>query len=134
MADLPSGLTRQRVDLHYFKRVSEDNWECRKCGNTWKAKKKKGYENLLSHVKQKQTDFADQMYSSNSKLDFTFPQKTKNLNGWLDWVIMTGQPFSFVDNNFTPKSCKLTPITSPTFMKYLQSMVKEVENKIESEL
>ena len=47
---------------------------------------------------------------------------------------MTGQPFSFVDNNLTQKYCKLTPITRPTFMKFFQLLVKEVEKKIESEL
>ena len=107
------------------------NWsqkmEGRKYGVTRKAKKNKGNENLFSHVKQKHTDFADQIYSSKSKLDFTIPEDTKRLYGWLEWVIMTGQPFSFVDNN-------LTPITRPTLMKYLQILVREEEKKIESEL
>ena len=75
MAELPAGLTRQRVALNYFKLVSEDKWECQKCGVTRKANKNKSYENLFSHVKQKRTDFADQINSSSSKLDFTIPEK-----------------------------------------------------------
>ena len=96
--------------------------------------KNKGHEHLFSHVKQKHNDFADQIYSSNSRLDLTIPEETKNLYGWLDWVIMTDQPISFVDYNLTQKKCKLTPITRPTFMNYLQILVKEVEKKIEWEL
>ena len=75
MADLPARLTRHPVALHCFKLVSEDNWEYRNCGVTGKAKKNKGYENLFSHVEQEHTDFADQIFSSNSKLDFTIFSK-----------------------------------------------------------
>ena len=56
----------------------------------WSCQKNKGYRKLFSHVKQKHTDFADQIFSSISKLDVTIPgwdEKPLWLAGlgYLDW-------------------------------------------------
>ena len=55
-------------------------------------------------------DFGEMMSKGNHKLDFSVPEKTKNIFGWLDLVIMESFPFSIVEDPFMRQYSRLSPI------------------------
>ena len=127
---------KREVALHYFKPLTgpDSLWECNKCGFKRKQTKNNGYETLFSHVLQKHKNYQEEMNRTNPAVEFEVSENAKNIYGWLEWVIMTGQPFNFVDNELNKKHTKFTPISRPSFMRYLQLLTKKVERKVEESL
>ena len=48
----------------------------------------------------------------------------------MEWVVMNGLSFSFVENEYNKKYTSLNPISRPTLMKYLELVKEKVEQKI----
>ena len=67
---------------------------------------------------------------SQSLHGFFVGEDAKDLYAWLDWIINSVLPFSFIEQELTPKYTKLKPISRPTFMKYLDLLTKQVESII----
>ncbi len=108
------------------------------CGNTRTQNLKKGYGNLISHIKEQHTDWEKIMeakrLNSSSKLTKFINKKAATIFGWMEWVIMANLPFSFVENDLTIKYTTLESICAKTFSKYLRLLALEVENKVRDEL
>ena len=111
------------VAKFYFEKLEDNKFKCRKCGITRKQTGS-GYENLFSHVENKHKNYHHDMNSDISKLSFHYSVKTTTIFGWLEWIIMNGNSFSFVDNEYNKKYSNLNSITRPTFMKYLNELTR----------
>ena len=61
---------------------------------------------------------------------FTFSEKSRNSIGWLEWVVMDGREFSFVEKQYTRKYSKLKPIGRKTLVSYIQMTNKKVETQV----
>jgi hypothetical protein len=125
----------------YFKQRGDSNvWKC-SCGCD--RTKLNGWTNLKSHIVGGQhPEWPDvlEALKKNGKgpLDNHFTSKitskAKNLFGWLEWIVMTDQPKSFVENTYNRKHTKLDPIGRVTFDKYLDLACSAVQDKIAEEL
>ena len=65
---------------------------------------------------------------------FNYRVSEKAVYGWLEWIIVGGNEFSMVENELDKKYSKLSAITRPTFMKYMNLLTKEVEAKVREDL
>ena len=118
------------IALHYFRKVDNAVWECNECKVRRKQITGSGYNNLYTHITAKHTDYREKVLSKNSKLTFVASPRAVNIYGWMDWVVMNGLPFSFVENEYNKKYTSLNPISRPTLMKYLELVEEKVEQKI----
>ena len=84
------------IALHYFRKVDDAVWECNECKVRRKQMPGSGYNNLYTHITAKHTDCREKVLSKNSKLTFVASPRTVNIYGWMEWVVMNGLPFSFV--------------------------------------
>lgn len=135
-------------------------WKCR-CKTTRKCDVKKyGYGNLLSHVtaghpqhiqeikefhqvncSQQQegtSKHPESATTSNqntqSSISTFFDKKTKNVYGWIDWVVGAVKPLIFCEKPLTRKYVKLESLSSKTLKKYLFKLAETVETKIASKM
>ncbi len=133
-------------------------WTCY-CGEKRK-KTGSGYTNLFDHVKNQHKNYVSVLnsakeagwnektmntghdilrqispQSTNQTTIHSFvPKKANNIYGWLNWVITSGQPFSFVEEPTTRMYTNLQRISRKTFVKYMNLTVIQVEKKISSML
>ena len=127
--------TTKEVCDRYFKHVGDDIYKCTigGCSVTRKKAPSAGYQNLFSHVAAKHPNYKSDMQSTSLSL-FTIPEKARNIYGWLELIVMNGEPFNLVENEYQRKYSNLSSICRNTFMKYLQELTKTVELKIKDEL
>ena len=60
--------------------------------------------------------------------------KAKKYHDWIEWVIMTDSPSTFVENSYNRKYAKMDPISRNTFNTYKDRIHMVVEEKIRNEL
>ena len=125
-----SAASHKDIALHYFRKVDDAVWECNECKFRRKQIPGSGYNNLYTHITAKHTDYREKVLSSNLKLTFLASPRAVNIYGWMEWVVMNGLPFSFVENDYNKKYTSLNPISRPTLMKYLELVAEKVEQKI----
>ena len=127
--------TTKEVCDRYFKHVGDDIYKCTigGCSVTRKKAPSAGYQNLFSHVAAKHPNCKSDMQSTSLSI-FTIPEKARNIYGWLELIVMNGEPFNLVENEYHRKYSNLSSICRNTFMKYLQELTKTVELKIKDEL
>jgi len=65
---------------------------------------------------------------------FLIPKKDQVAYHWLEWIIMGGLPFSFVENEFARKNSKHEPICTKTLMKYIAALKLKVRDSIKGEI
>ena len=107
------------------------------CGISRSQDLKKGYVNLVSHIKSQHPDWKEIMDSKKKIEEDKNPfinRKASTYFSWLDWVIMDDLPFTFVERPRTRKYSKMEPVGVGTFMKYLKLLTAEVETKVASVL
>ena len=61
---------------------------------------------------------------------FIVDAKSANIFGWLENVIMTSQPYSFVGDKLVNNHSKLDHICRQSFVDYMQKLSVRVEEKI----
>ena len=126
----------QELCRRFFTEQEDGKWRC-KCGKELIKKKGCGWTNLVNHLKSQHPDYNEIEENKQAKIDNFVSLKNKkaeNVFGWLEWICVELLPFSTVEKEMTRKYTNLTPICVNTFMKYMNGVVKAVENKIKAEL
>lgn len=60
--------------------------------------------------------------------------KTKNIYGWIEWILNENLLFVFVDSDSTKKYTSLKPISSRTLQRYVISLGHAIEENIKKSL
>jgi molybdopterin-biosynthesis enzyme MoeA-like protein len=63
----------------------------------------------------------------------TVPEKAKNLFNWIEWVVMTDLPLYFVEDPYTRKNVRLTPISERTLIKYINKITDKIDGKLRTD-
>jgi len=70
------------------------------CGVERTQNLKKGYQNLVSHIKEHHNNWQDIMTSKtledNTKITRFVNKKSSTVFSWLEWIVMANLPFVFV--------------------------------------
>ncbi len=133
------------IAFTFFEKISSEQkgdstvtkFKCQ-CGIQRTQNLKKGYQNLISHIKEQHPNWEEIIQSKNSKDNSKLTQfvskKASTIFSWLEWITLCNLPFLFVENPFTRKYSKLDQISVQSLMKYLKILTVEVEKKISEEL
>lgn len=108
-----------------------------KCGNERSQDVSKGYANLFDHVKKQHPDYEqeiDDVARGNQAHIQFYDRKTLNIFAWLEWIVMSMLPFTFLESDLTRKNVKLEPISRNTFTKYLLKVGEEVRIRLVASL
>jgi hypothetical protein len=115
-----------------------DEWRCNYCppgAKTYSCKNGSGYTNLVAHMKQHphvilpalvehRASVGRALNHGNTLLNYCNFIGSKGTNkgsmfyNWLELVVMTDQPMSFVDNPYVQKCCRFGQMSSKTLRKY----------------
>ena len=109
-------------------------FKCR-CGTKRSQDLKKGYVNLVSHIKNQHLDWQEIMNAKKKITDNQNPflnRKAGTYFSWLEWIILDNLSFTFVERPLTRKNTKLEAIGVVSLMKYLKQLTVEVERKVSS--
>ena len=69
-----------------------------------------------------------------TRMEFFYPKKSVQVNGWLEFVVEGLQPFQIVENKSITRHVRYAPITVKTLKKYMEKLSQRVENKISNML
>lgn len=133
----------EEIVRKYFKRIDRDHvWKC-KCGKELTQKKGTGWTNLMNHIKNQHPEYSSlqaagqqsltSLLSSRSDL-VSVSRSALNIYGWIEWVCVSLKPFSFPEDPLTRKYTNLGCMTNVTLKKYMEKLVREVEQKISDDL
>ena len=113
---------------------------CKKCGKDVVQELMAGYSNLMRHLKACLPTFVQEfqahLLTNPGRLEvYGFSDsKAANIFAWLESVILTNQPFSYVEDPIIRRQSKYEGICVDTLMKYHDLVVKRVEEKVKLEL
>ena len=112
-----------------------DNFTCKSCKECYKCRHHlvSGYANLFSHLERMHPAFQDITLDALEKdltgenLNFTRMNSSKmkdavNLYRWIEWVLTSDLPFSFVDNEITRSNSELDPFTSKALLEGMERL------------
>lgn len=131
-------MATKEITEYYFKRQrdTDDLYVCR-CGKRRKQNPRRGYGNLMDHIRSDHPKYLEELRESNRS---PFPlgnisEKAHNIYGWLHWVITDGYPFSFVDKKDTTQQySRLKSTCAKTLVSYMSKVTTAVESKITNSL
>ena len=112
-------LQNKSVVHFFFTPLGDDMFKCT-CNKRVKQPGKKGYTNLMSHLKNVHKDsWEDEYRKSKTKEQAVLPypkvnEKAEKFLRWLEWVILENREYSFVDKPLVRKNTKLEPICQKT--------------------
>ena len=119
LSDRVMDLQNESVVDFFFTPLGGDMFKCT-CNKRVKQPGKKGYTNLMSHLKNVHKDSWENEYrKSKTKQQAVLPypkvnEKVENNFRWLEWVIFENREYSFVDKPLVRKNTKLEPICQKT--------------------
>jgi hypothetical protein len=129
---------RKAICAFYYNAIegSPELWECKKCLSFKKQRADSGDENLKSHAKVCFGDDFLEVFlrsledtSGASTLDSFFQKantRERDINKWIEWVVMRNQPLSEVDNELTREGMKWSPLCAKSLPKYILQLSQEV--------
>ena len=123
LSDRVMDLQNKSVVDFFFTPLGDDMFKCT-CNKRVKQPGKKGYTNLMSHLKNVHKDsWEDEYRKSKTKEQAVLPypkvnKKAENIFRWLEWVILENREYSFVDKPLVRKNTKLEPICQKTLQKF----------------
>ena len=102
--------------------------KCKLCGV--KRSKGQGYTNLTSHIEQKHLAGVKDVILEHRKESRgpmfahvrPLSQDAKDYFNWIEWVVMGDHPFSFVENKYTRANSRISSISRPTLMEYMEAV------------
>ena len=117
--------------------TNADDYVCR-CG-TKRKRTGSSYQNPTSHVQTAHANYMDLIECdeeiTQAQLDKYFTTaESKNLYGWIDFVVNGLLPFHYIEKLIIRKHLKHEPPSLHTFMKYLQLLTEHVETKMKNQL
>jgi hypothetical protein len=105
------------------------------CGRRRVQNLKSGYGNLIGHIKTDHKDWEDVMKAKDKKVPSAFVnRKGANIFNWLEWIVMSNLPFTFVEDPLTRKQSKYESISDETIKKYLMLVTENVEKRVADDL
>jgi hypothetical protein len=122
---------------------AEGKIKCRKCEAM--CKDNSGHGNLVSHIKTKhascwQEELKQHLQgatrgSSGSMDSFVSITKVvsdeaKNINSWIEWIVLADLPITVVENEHYRKNSTLKPTTYKSITKYMTSLLEIVKMNI----
>ena len=125
----------KKLALQFFELLEGTTWIC-KCGIK-RELKGNGYTNLCSHIHSEHRELlplTDEEVNKDKITKFLYSKTTKDIHGWLHYIIMRLLPFSEVNNKYSKEFSKFGPISKMTLMKYMKELTTIVEVKISKEL
>ena len=124
--------SRKEIANFYFVELettgNSSNHQC-KCGS---KPLKQDKTNLIQNVHRVHPDWKKEMKTAMTakSFDFALNQKTKDIYQRLDWVIMEGLPFNFVEKVRTLENTKLDRISTKRLVKLIENLIPLVENEV----
>jgi hypothetical protein len=116
---------------------SPNEYKCTVCG-TQRKRFGSSWENLMSHIRESHKNYIELMKfqkdNSQGSLYRYVDSKTKNIWGWMKFIVKRGVPFSWCEDKIVREFSKLDPISVETLMKYMHLLTQEVENLIRETL
>lgn len=103
---------------------------------------KKGYQNLISHVKLSHPEYLNIFHEEQGKsqleapatsqkiLKYLIDDESKNIFKWLEWIVMDEHELGFCEKKMTIKNTSLAPISTKTLKKCMFNLVRAVKTKI----
>ena len=120
------------IALFYYAKLENqaNRYRC-VCGVERTKPPSSGWGNLTTHVLTSHPDYAREM---TSVFPHTVTPKTRTVFRWMEWVILKGVSFSFVENELKIKYSRLENYRKKTFIKYLALATERVEKRIADDL
>lgn len=137
MSSQPPPITGKALAQQFFTKHDKGDpsrWRCR-FGKGIKQKGS-GYTNLCNHIRGSHSNLLTTTTSSTCKMpeDLFYSMKTRNIFGWLCFIMLNLLPFSNVEKASIRDHVRYSPISLQTFDKYLDLLTKRVETHISSAL
>ena len=106
--------------------LGDDIYKCRHCDKNIKQPARHGGTNLKSHMKCKHGEVLEKFLNDKKAKQPSIvshfrkiTEKAHKIFKWIQFVVMTNQSFSIVDNEYMRGICHLEPICRNTLSKYL---------------
>ena len=133
-------LTDRQISDGFFGAINvpEGIYQCNICSKSFR-KGGSSYSNLASHVKQQhksdlETFVADKQAAS-GRLDFDlFSAKTKEMFGWIEYVVMENLPYAFVESPLARKYTNLPHISRHRIANVVHALYTVVFDKVVEQL
>ncbi|POM70128.1 Hypothetical protein PHPALM_13482, partial [Phytophthora palmivora] len=113
-------------------------YRCKVCSREYKQVSGRGYTNLAQHVKVKHLDYKSQMDGATAgetgSLRSWVSHKAQMRFGWIEWVVTSNLPLSFVEDPHTRRYTKLCKISASTLRRDMLSLTTAIEKIIAAEL
>ena len=139
----------QKICNEMYERLPDKNgkehYKCKICHITRIRIPNSGWSNLHNHViSEHEYEYKDtaldelnvkpHLKQRQLTIDTFLPKKTKNIYGWIDWMIDENRPFTFVEKEKTRQYSSLEPICYQTLMRYCKVIVDKLHITIKNSL
>lgn len=126
--------TREICNFYFsIKDKSIQNEFICKCGRVRK-KSKSSWQNLMTHIRELHPDYIEQMVlvksSSNSSMVRFVDSKSKNIWGWLKFIVGKGVAFNWCEDPVMRDFSNLKLVSVETLQKYMELLANKIERKI----
>lgn len=122
----------------FFTALLDYHFKCNYCRTVRRQGASSGYTNLVSHLRDRHGDVYAEDYASTQAGNlraFGFASaKVANIYAWMSWVVAQNLPLCEVENEETKRLSRLTAISTKTLKKYMSSVTRAVEAKINAKL
>ena len=85
----------------------------------------------MEHIRSDHPNYIDKIKKRANPI---VSKLAKNRYGWLEWIVVNGFPFSFVENEVSRRYTNLEPISRRTLLKDMQNLNVRVEKDIAKKL
>ena len=121
--------------LFYQSTETPHRHRCLKCGAVRFQNLKHGYNNLINHLNSCKPCWKNELNSVSDQQPLIFvSERARNVFGWIEWDVLEGREFSFVEKELTRKYSNLKGISRKTLVSYIQRTTKKVEERIAGDL
>ena len=150
MTSTEDNFSGKQIYMCYFSVVVEDPQKllhkCKGCdavANPLSQDLKRGYRNLVTHVKSvHKADWETNIrkflkQTSSGPMDVFLRQptdKAKSIFRWIEWIVKGNLPFSFASEQLTRKNTVLPNICNNTLVYYMKRLSEEVQEIIQLKL
>ena len=119
--------SRDAFKLFYQSTETPHRHRCLKCGALRIQNLKHGYNNLINHMNSCKPRWKNELNSvSDQQPPIFVSERARNVFGWIEWVVLEGREFSFVEKELTRKYSNLKGISRKTLVSYIQRTTKKV--------
>lgn len=130
-----TGVGAREKSFYSCRREALTGQKCSSMKNSFSVLTTAGFQNLKTHLRDCVPNYLtlyedrDRVNKADIRFFVCVDKKSQNLFRWIEWVVCSNLPFSFVDNELTRINTQSTrdAISRTTLMKYLDQLAFEVE-------